>query len=80
MTVEDPSMIDQISKNDDGSIYTLDVVEVRSFGYVREQLDQITANINSYAQIIQSGKLYEHVPQARGKQVKVQFVCMDEPT
>jgi len=66
MTVEDPSVIDQVTRSKDGSVVTLDIVEIRSFGLVPEQPAQITDKINRYLEIIQTGEVHEHVPQARG--------------
>lgn len=79
MTVEDPSVIDQVTRSKDGSVYTLDMVEIRSFGLVDEQLEQITNKINRYVELIQTGEVYEHVPEARGRRLNVAFVCIDDP-
>ncbi|GAA2441768.1 hypothetical protein GCM10010191_67540 [Actinomadura vinacea] len=79
MTVEDPDSIDQITASEDGSSYTLVMVETRSFSGSEEQNDQILDKINLYLEVIQTGQLLEQFPDMRGKEVKVRLVCMDEP-
>ncbi|MEU5876582.1 DUF6572 domain-containing protein [Spirillospora sp. NPDC047279] len=80
MTVEDFGTVDEITATDDGSSYTLVMVETRPFEMSERQTDQLLAKINSYLDIIQSGKLVERFPEMAGKEIKVRLVCMDEPS
>lgn len=79
MTVENPDSIDQITVSDDGSSYTLVMVETRPFDGTEAQHDQIMEKINLYLEVVQTGQLLEQFPDMRGKEVKVRLVCMDEP-
>jgi hypothetical protein len=79
VTVENPDVIDQITRSEDGTVYTLDMIESRGFGESQEQLQQLITKVNSYVEAIQTGKLVEYYPEISGKQVNVRLVCADEP-
>ncbi|GLY92146.1 hypothetical protein Airi02_100740 [Actinoallomurus iriomotensis] len=79
MTVEDPTIVDQVTRSEDGTRYTLVMVEPRPLAMSDEQVRQITEKINRYIEIIVSGELYEKFPHARGKEIAVRLICMDEP-
>ncbi|WP_018657420.1 DUF6572 domain-containing protein [Actinomadura flavalba] len=79
MTVENPDSIDQITVNNEKSVYTLDMVETRPFTDSEAQREQIAEKINLYLEVIQTGQLYEQFPDIRGKELRVRLVCTDEP-
>jgi hypothetical protein len=79
VTVENPDVIDQITRSEDGSAFTLDMIESRDFSGSQEQLEQLVAKVNSYVEAIQTGRLVQQYPEMAGKQINVRLVCMDEP-
>jgi hypothetical protein len=79
VTVEDPTTIDRVTKSDDGTRYTLVMVEQRPLEMSDEQVEQILRKVNRYLQAILSGELYQIFPDARGKKIGVRLVVMDEP-
>jgi hypothetical protein len=79
VTVEDPTVVDQVTRSEDGTSYTLVMVEPRPLEMSEEQVQQIVTKVNRYIDIIRSGELYEKFPDARGKEVGVRLICRDEP-
>jgi hypothetical protein len=80
VTVENPDAIDQITRSEDGAVYTLDMIETRPLTGSQEQLQQLIEKINGYVEVIQTGRLLEAYPEMQGKRLNVRLVCMHEPT
>ncbi len=80
MSVENADRVDRITAKPDGSAFTLVMVEERPFGDSEGQLRQLVDKVNAYVEYIQRGQFHEDYPQARGKELKVRLVCVDEPT
>jgi hypothetical protein len=80
VTVENPDSIDSVTLSADGRRYHLLMTEERLFADSDEQFLQLMEKINAYAEFIQTGQLYNHFPEARGKALAVRLVCRNEPS
>jgi hypothetical protein len=79
VTVAEVDRVDQITRSPDGQTYTLLMVEPRPFDGGQDQVDQFLAKANAYLLYVQSGQLYQTVPEAQGRIVRVRLVCQDMP-
>jgi hypothetical protein len=79
MAVDDPTVLDQVWKSKDDSGYTLVMYETRPLDGSTEQIDQLMAKVNSYIDAVRAGKINELYPDAAGKPLSVQLICLDEP-
>jgi len=79
MTIEDVTVIDEITVSPDGRTYELLMTEERRFGPGEEQYQQLAAKIDNYVTFLQQGQLQEQYPESAGAAVRVCLVCRDEP-
>jgi hypothetical protein len=79
VTVEDADVIDSVILSGDGETYRLLMTEVRLFENTDEQFTQLMEKINAYAEYIQTGQLYDRLPETRDKALAVRLVCRNEP-
>jgi hypothetical protein len=79
VTVADPFVIDGIMESADKQTYVLLMTEERPFQDSSEQVDQLIEKINTYGSYIESGRLFNDHPRARGKRLEVLMVCWDAP-
>jgi hypothetical protein len=79
VTVAQANRIDSITRSSDGRAYTLLMLEPRPFDGSAEQEQQLITKANGYMAFIQSGQLYDTVPGAQGKELRVRLVCQSAP-
>jgi hypothetical protein len=77
--IEDANVVDVVAQDADGE-YMVVMVETRPWGDDPNQLEQLKAKINSYAQFILDGSLISAYPETADKAVRVQLDCVTHPT
>lgn len=80
MTVEDPDLVDSVTRSRDTGGYALLMLEERPFDGSATQVDQLRAKINAYVEYLQLGQFAEDYPAAVGQALQVRLVCRQEPT
>ena len=80
MTVENPSVVDEVTQNDDGTEFILGMYETRPLDGNETQLQELLTKVNFYADVIETGMFVERFPQARNARLSVLLTCLDEPS
>lgn len=78
--VENPEIIDLITPDPENGEIILLIVEERPWSSDPNQLPQFDEKLNRYLAYILDGFLANQYPQYKGKPVRIQIDCADEPT
>lgn len=76
--IQDPNVVDLVGQAADGT-YLVIMVEERSWGSDPSQPQQLREKINAYAGYILGGAMANQYPETKGKPVRVQLNCPQEP-
>lgn len=77
--VENPGVVDLISRDDDTGEVVLTIVEERAWGSVRTQLPELQDKLNSYLGYVLDGFLVKEYPQYEEHPVRFELDCAAEP-
>lgn len=78
MSVDQPRVIDIVSKNEKGDIF-LSISDHLDWQDVYAHLLTLQTKINTYIAFVESGEVYEHYPEVRGRAIFVEVLFHHAP-
>jgi len=79
MAVDQPKVVDIISKDKNGDI-VLTISDHLDWRDTRQHLTVLQEKINDYLAFLESGEIYKKYPNARGNQIRIKVVFQYKPT
>jgi hypothetical protein len=77
--IEDSSVIDLVAVDSATGEYAVIMTELRPWGSVPEQLDQLIEKINTYAAFVLDVGFTSKFPVALGRKIRIQIDCTGPP-
>ena len=78
MTVDQSKVIDIVSKDQSGN-FVLTICDHLDWRDTKEHLVLLQDKINTYLAFLDSGEIYEKYPDARGHQIQIEAMFVQEP-
>lgn len=80
MTVEEARVVDAVGIESATGIVVLTISDNLEWDEANEHLLTLQSKINAYLAFIESGELQEQYPDATGRSVRIDVVCLHQPT